>query len=265
METTDATDTPPDADREGPRVRVEAGADGGGRAAARGDVCIVVDVLRASTTICTALAAGAHAVVPVADVPEERKELPAGADALLVAERDGRKLPQADRDNSPAGLLEEDLGGRTVILSTTNGTRVLQACAAGGEAEGRSEGPPILVGALVNASAVARSAVREAADRGSDVAIVLAGRRGTVEDDDVLGGAVIWGQMTDVTPRATGSPAAAVVRRLLSATPVARRLVDRGRGEDVDLAADIDRFNITPRYQDGRVLHEGPAKRPGDR
>src|SRR5215210_7959871 len=121
-----------------------AGGERGARAAARaGSAVVVVDAFRASTTIAVLVQKGAS-VVPVASIEEARSY--AGAD-LRAGERGSAKVAGFDFGNSPTEILESEVpAGATVVLSTTNGTRVVEA--AGGA-------PAVLAGAFVNASALA--------------------------------------------------------------------------------------------------------------
>jgi len=97
--------------------------------------CVVFDILRATTTIVTALANGAQAVIPVAEIPEAlaiRKQQPK---VLLAGERDGFRINAGltggidfDLGNSPREFTADKVKGRTIVLSTTNGSRALRSC-----------------------------------------------------------------------------------------------------------------------------------------
>lgn len=111
-------------------------------------VCVVFDVLRATSTIVTALAHGATAVIPVSEI----------AEALAVRERDGRVLLAGERHglrisddfafgNSPREFTSERVRGRTIVTTTTNGTRALRSCA---------HAKLVLVGSFLNLSATVR-------------------------------------------------------------------------------------------------------------
>jgi len=99
-------------------------------------VCVVFDVLRATSTVITALANGANAVIPVAEIPEAlaiRRKQP---DVLLAGERDGVRIPASltgsipfDLGNSPREFTQSVVAGKTIVTTTTNGTRALRACA----------------------------------------------------------------------------------------------------------------------------------------
>ncbi len=146
-------------------------------------VCILLDELRASSTIVRILERGATAVIPAASLPEARR-LAAAQGALLAGEHRVVRAPGFDHGNSPAEVLAADgLAGRTVVLSTRNGTAVLRALPAE---------DPILVGCLLNATAVARAALELAREQGADVGIVCAGRRGAFAlDDAIAAGAIL--------------------------------------------------------------------------
>lgn len=97
--------------------------------------CVVFDILRATTSMITALGAGAEAIFPVANIPEAlaiRDERP---DVLLAGERNGLRIladqtgsVDFDLGNSPREFTAERVQGRTIVMTTTNGTRALRAC-----------------------------------------------------------------------------------------------------------------------------------------
>jgi len=99
-------------------------------------VCVIFDVLRATSTIVAALANGATEIVPVAEIPEALELHAKTPDALLAGERDGVRIRanltgsvDFDLGNSPREYTPEVVGNRRIILSTTNGSRALRACA----------------------------------------------------------------------------------------------------------------------------------------
>ncbi len=131
---------------------------------------IVIDVIRATTTMCQALASGYERVFCTAEVEEAqalRNELGEG---VLGGERNAVRIPGFDLGNSPREYLEP--AGKTVILSTTNGTRAVVSAAQRCER--------VLVASLLNLSAVVEAA--RAAEE--DVVVVCAGVQGTLALDD---------------------------------------------------------------------------------
>ena len=175
------------------RVHVAFTPDEGGAA----PTGIVIDVIRATTTICQALASGYERVFCTAEVDEARalrKEL---GDGVLGGERNAVRIPGFDLGNSPREYLEP--AGKTLILSTTNGTRAVVSAATRCER--------VLVASLLNLSAVVEAA--RAADE--DVIVVCAGVQGTLALDD----AFVAGRIVELLAW-EGSDAAEAAARLTS-------------------------------------------------
>jgi 2-phosphosulfolactate phosphatase len=91
-------------------------------------IVVVIDILRASSAICTAFANGAAEIIPVAEVSEAREYKSKGY--LVAAERDGYVLDFADFGNSPFNFSEEKVKGKSIVYSTTNGTRIISLASA---------------------------------------------------------------------------------------------------------------------------------------
>lgn len=139
-----------------------------------GSTMVVIDVLRASTTIAFALDAGAKEVIPFLEVNETRAAAVQRKDEspVLGGERDGLPIAGFDLGNSPTEYTPESVGGKTVLFTTTNGTRAMMAC---------REAQRVLIGAFVNATAVVERLLD--CDR---IGLVCAGTGGKVGRDDVL-------------------------------------------------------------------------------
>ncbi|HEX4746939.1 MAG TPA: 2-phosphosulfolactate phosphatase [Gaiellaceae bacterium] len=133
---------------------------------------IVIDVIRATSTICQALAAGYERVFCAAEVEEARALRDALGEGVLGGERHAVAIPGFDRGNSPREYLEP--AGSTLILSTTNGTRAVIAAAERCER--------VLIASLLNLQAV----VEAARSAGDDVVVVCAGVQGTMNLDDTF-------------------------------------------------------------------------------
>ncbi len=142
---------------------------------------VAIDVLRATSTMITAVGNGAIKVIPVVEVDDavammrtlDRK------DALIAGERNAVPLPGFDLGNSPLEFTPEKVRGKTVVISTTNGTSALQAV---------KNANRVFIGAVINKTAVARAIM----DSGEDVCIVCAGTGGRFSADDIYGaGAII--------------------------------------------------------------------------
>src|SRR5437868_6038312 len=96
----------------------------------RDATAVVIDLLRASTTICYALAAGAREVIPCLEVDDARRTAAdlAASPPVLGGERKGIRIEGFDLGNSPDEYRPDTVGGRTVVFTTTNGTAAMQRC-----------------------------------------------------------------------------------------------------------------------------------------
>jgi 2-phosphosulfolactate phosphatase len=144
-------------------------------------ICIVFDVLRATSTFVTALHNGAKAIIPVSEIPEALAIRQKQPDVLLGGERDGVKIRAAqtggvdfDLGNSPREYTPEKVRGKTIVSTTTNGTRALRACAAA---------QTVLAASFLNLTATAKFIQQI---RPSEVLLVCAGTRENIANEDVL-------------------------------------------------------------------------------
>ncbi len=219
-----------------------AGGETGARAAARaGSVVVVVDAFRASTTIAVLVSLGAR-VIPVASIEEAAT---ATAD-LRVGERGSAKVAGFDFGNSPTEILSSGIPpGTTVALSTTNGTRVVEAAAGA---------PAIFTGAFVNAGAVADAL----ADGGyGDVTVVGCGWRGRrSSEDEAAAGAIL--RRLEGRGATLDARALRVVEGYLSRpegalrrNSAARRLRRLDYERDLNLCLKEDTVPVAPRLVEG--------------
>jgi 2-phosphosulfolactate phosphatase len=223
---------------------------------AAGDV-VMIDVLRASTTITHALAAGAAAVIPCREVDEARQlaaNFPAG-EVVLGGERGGLPIEGFHLGNSPAEYTQATVAGKTVVFTTTNGTLALMQCRAAAR---------VLVGGFVNLSAVVE---RLSGER--PIHLLCAGTRGRITREDVLCAGAISELLLDTVADETlindqtriavdcwraGVPHGARPPKALAGelslalhdTQGGRNLVAIGLEHDIDSAAEVDRFDIVP-------------------
>jgi 2-phosphosulfolactate phosphatase len=116
-------------------------------------IVVLVDILRATTTICTAVGNGVEAIIPVATHEEARRLKAKGF--LVASEKDGVQVDFADFGNSAFSFTRDAIGGKTLVYCTTNGTRALAI------AKGASS---IAIGAFINISAVTEWLVAQQQD-----------------------------------------------------------------------------------------------------
>ena len=158
-------------------------------------VCVVFDVLRATTSMVTALTNGAREIIPVCEIAEAVALRQARPDLLLAGERNGLRILRAqtgsvdfDLGNSPREFTRDRVGGRAMAITTTNGTRALQACRGARR---------VLVGSFLNLGAVADWLARERVEK---LLVVCSGTLEEASYEEVLGaGALcdaVWEQFS---------------------------------------------------------------------
>lgn len=215
---------------------------------------VVIDVLRACSTIVTALDRGARAVMPVSDMAQAGK-IAGNLDSevyRLGGERDGTKIEGYHLGNSPHEYTKEVVEGRDIILNTTNGTRALK----------RAESAKNLVAAcFLNAGRVV-DFVREQADA---VTIVCAGRLKRLSLEDTLCAGLILDRLwngTEPHPVTDSAHTAYTLYRTDSAdlecalrgSNHAERLAEQGFEDDLDYCFQIDTRPVLPYYTENRLL-----------
>jgi len=204
--------------------------------AATAELGIVVDVVRATSTIAQALAAGYRRVLCCAEVEQARALRASLEDAVVGGERDAVRIEGFDVGASPREFLEPR--AETLVLSTTNGTRAILAAA--------ERCDEVVLGSLLNLEAVARAA----RERGGDVAILCAGFKGAFAFDDAYCAgrivALLGGERTD---------AAIAAERLAGAYPRAldglnaRTYGPPGLEADIEWCARESVLDVVPRLQ----------------
>ncbi|MAV35554.1 MAG: 2-phosphosulfolactate phosphatase [Planctomycetaceae bacterium] len=218
-----------------------------------GSTVVVIDVLRASTTVVTALAAGARTVFPCLEI-EEALEVAQrfGEQAVLGGERGGRRIAGFDLGNSPAEYVAETVADKVVVFTTTNGTRAMQVCRSAER---------VLIGAFVNHTVVAEHLATCA-----KVDLVCAGTRGEVTREDVLfAGAIVarlagpTTALNDASRLAWDAWSGAITQppehRLLTASlqdsQGGRNLLEIGQAADIAFAAQLDMTDLLPELDVG--------------
>jgi 2-phosphosulfolactate phosphatase len=227
-------------------------------------ILIVVDQIRASTTITTALDLGCRDLRLAGDVVTAR-DLARATGSLLAGERHARKPPGFDFDNSPSELSRVGLAGRDLVLCTTNGTAVVSRLRAAGH---------ILIGCLRNARAVAVAAVDLALAAGPEgsVQVVCAGSVGRfVLEDAVAAGLIVQraverAEAHGVDVELTDAAEAAILlrgaypdlRTAMAASSGGATLREIGRAEDIAFCAEEDASTTVPCLVTGEGLRIVP-------
>jgi 2-phosphosulfolactate phosphatase len=223
-----------------------------------GRAALVVDVLRATSLVVAACEAGCARVIPVADaaLARERARALAPDPVLLAGEQGGERIDGFDLGNSPLDCSPERVGGRSIVLTTTNGTAaMLKASQAGAAA----------IAALTNVGA----AVRWAVSKERDVTVLCAGEKGGFSLEDVVCAGLLAEGVARSAPGATLSDAAQAARclgvfygsrldRLRHDSGWARHLEARARGADLDCCLRVDASGLVPVLAGG-VITAGPS------
>jgi 2-phosphosulfolactate phosphatase len=223
----------------------------------QGRTAFVIDVLRATTVMCAALHHGARAVIPVAAVDEAHRlaQTIGSDDVLLAGEQNCAPIPGFQLGNSPLEMTEAAVRGKTIILTTTNGTKALLACQSAAAVF------PACAGNL----SVAGERAREVLERHGELMIVCAGREGAFSLDDAycagrlavaaLGGRKVRRGLNDAALASLD-----LVRRYgdnwdrpLSYSRGGRELVKLGFQDDVVDAGRVDAYPVLAHYHERRV------------
>ncbi|MCD6529565.1 2-phosphosulfolactate phosphatase [Candidatus Bathyarchaeota archaeon] len=221
------------------------------RGVERGDVIVVIDVFRCSSTIVTALKNGAKAVIPVRTVKEAVKLHEKNPDWILAGERMGRKPKGFQLGNSPLEYRRELVENKCIILTTTDGTKAIE----------KSKGvEDILIGALINVSAVSKLALRIARSKGKGITLVASGRRGSFSLEDFLCAGKIaesmYGPEVELSDSAfaaflASKGAGRAIGEIAKSSYHATYLKSIGLGRDVDFCSKLDLTDKVPSIIDG--------------
>ena len=220
----------------------------------RGGIAVVLDILRASTTMTHALANGAKCVIPTAEIDEAlavKATLPADQ-VLLGGEREGVAIPGFDLDNNPFAYSEETVRGKTIVFTTTNGTKAI---------ERSKRADRVLIGSFVNLAATVEVLLAD----GRPIHLVCAGTKGKITQEDALcAGAIAdgvlagWNQRDDdlsddqaqlaLFRYAQAAETEQGLLRAMRNSYGGRNCRRLGFDDQIARAASIDLFRLVPEY-----------------
>ncbi len=231
-----------------------------GEAELAGGCVVMIDLLRASTTICHALAAGASAIYPlhdVSDVVDAAEAQGESTNYLLAGERGCKKLEGFDLGNSPSEYTADQVFGKKIFFTTTNGTAALVHSRLARR---------VLIGCAANLSAVVDTLVGE-----ENIHLLCAGTDAHVSrEDQLIAGAIAyalhncelsprqkneassnvigeWEELLN-TAKALGRTSSEQLGLELRNTPGGKNLLKIGMEEDLDLCSRIDTHTLVPEY-----------------
>lgn len=211
------------------------------------DVSIMVDVLRASTTITLALDKF-NEIIPCF-TPKEAFELKNKTGGVIAGERFGAKIEGFDIGNSPKAIENCETESETLILTTSNGTRILKDMKS-----------KVLIGCLVNASSVAKAGIDLAE---THIDVVMAGVNGEFAIEDYLASGEIIRHIIENCERCEVSEYAQssllasrdheIVKKAFHQSRSGKRLTELGYGEDIDYCLNIDSSDNVGLYHENHI------------
>jgi 2-phosphosulfolactate phosphatase len=224
-----------------------------------GHVAVVIDVLRATSSIATAISSGCRRVIPAENKDQALSLRLCRPEALLGGEIGGKKIDGFDLGNSPTEYSPEAVGGREVIMSTSNGTRAVLAAARGGAG-------PTFIASFLNLGSVARRVWSEMSGKEKHLTIICSGSLGKPSlEDFACAGALakrVVALAGDRPLSLDGSTKRAIqvfenyegnIGEILEASPHGQDLKSMGFGEDLRRAAALDSLDVVPVF-DGNTI-----------
>lgn len=207
----------------------------------KGQIVVVIDILRATSCMVTALAEGVESILPVATLDQCKQLGKRGY--LTAAERGGEQVEGFDLGNSPRAYLEGAYAGKKVAVTTTNGTLAITKSATFAK--------QVLIGAFLNMTALA-DYLRQQPE---DVVLLCAGWKGKVNMEDTLFAGALVSLLQDTHESCCDAPLAVktlyetvkddLLAYLMQASH-ARRLSKFGVEDDIRFCLDADQYSVIP-------------------
>ncbi|MBD3672162.1 MAG: 2-phosphosulfolactate phosphatase [Planctomycetaceae bacterium] len=215
-----------------------------------GGTAVIIDILRATTTICHALDAGATQVIPCLTIDETHELTSDYPDAILGGERGGEKIDGFDLSNTPTEYTPSVVAGKTVLFTTTNGTKALHHSHHAEE---------VLIGAFVNLTAI----IVCLSDLQRPIHLVCAGTNGEISNEDVLFAGAVTSGLLEKYPNLElqndsarlaldfwrlNSQNEAQFRQSMLDSQGGRNLQKLGLTADIERAGERDLFDFVPKW-----------------
>lgn len=212
--------------------------------------CVVIDVLRATSAICTGLANGVDRIIPVPTVEEAR--VLQGEGCIAAAERNGQIVEGFDFGNSPRSYMSGELKGKTVALTTTNGTKAIDMA---------KEMPQVAIGSINNLDAICTWLMQQ---RG-DVLLLCSGWKDKFNLEDTICAGAIADNLIDIARFKSEEDSTIAAKHLflgvrgnvfsfLKASSHRRRLRNLNLGEDIKYCLTPNTVNVVPVLHDGALI-----------
>lgn len=214
-----------------------------------GKTVVVVDVLRATTSMCVAFAHGITHIVPLVSIYETILYKP--QNYITAGERNGQKVDGFEKGNSPFDFMDHDIKDKPLAITTTNGTQAIHASLAAAN---------IYIGAFVNLQAVANKLLAE----GQDTIVLCAGWKNKFNLEDTLFAGALAGllynsgfEMNDdasIAAEALYHTAQNDLTAFIKKSAHAQRFERMGIDRDIDFCMQLDIYDFVPTYVDGKIV-----------
>jgi 2-phosphosulfolactate phosphatase len=205
-------------------------------------VVVIIDIFRATSSICYGIENGAEAIIPVSEVEECAAYREKGFDYLLAAERDGKVVDGFDFGNSPFSYTKEKVAGKTIVLTTTNGTHALHLSRSAKK---------IVIGSFLNLTALCNWLKTQ----NDNILLVCAGWKNNFNLEDTLFAGAVVDQLKDLDFKLDDSAIAANdlfqvgksdINQYLKKTSHSERLKKLGIEKDIEFCLQVDLTTAIP-------------------
>jgi 2-phosphosulfolactate phosphatase len=215
----------------------------------KGKIVVVTDILRATSCMTTALAHGVASIIPVASLDECREYGKKGY--LTAAERDGKREEGFDLGNSPFGYMNPDFKGKTIVLTTTNGTKAIVKAEAAHE---------ILIGSFLNLDTICNYLLTQS----HDVVIICSGWKGHANMEDTLFAGAVGAKLRDNGYLSEQDStdmsiylyiiAENKLEAFLANCSHSRRLQNLDITDDIAFCLTLNKYDVLPVMENGRLV-----------
>ena len=211
-------------------------------------IVVVIDVLRATSAICTAFDYGVEKIIPVSAIEDALDYKAKGY--IVAAERNGEIVPGFDRGNSPFGFMDEDLAGQTVVLTTTNGTKTINIAKDAGR---------IVIGSLLNLDVLCAWLIEQE----EDVLLLCSGWKDKLNLEDTICAGAIAEQLLDSMKYQSIEDSTIMAKYLYQSAKnnylgFLKASSHRRRLQKLNMNADI-KYCLTPNQSESVPIMEGDA------
>lgn len=214
------------------------------------DIVVVIDVLRATTAICSAINSGVRSIIPVSTVEEALAYKEKGY--IVGAERQGEVVEGFDIGNSPYSYMDPSLVGKDIVLTTTNGTRAINIA---------SSAPAVVIGALVNLNYLVEWLVAQ----NKDVLCLCSGWKDNFNLEDTICGGAIASELINTGKFTSNEDSSVAAKYLylsakdnyigfLKASSHRRRLKRLNLNKDVKFCLMPNQMDIIPILDKGKII-----------